>query len=242
MPEDFASFTHSETEMIEALVAQYSANFRRFENFTENLRALIVDAPQLEGLVHSTKWRVKKPNHLRDKLIRKLATCKAEHLPFEIDENNLFEKVNDLAGFRVLHLHTKQMAAIDKALRELFEDENWILAEPPFAHTWDNTSRDYFTSIGIRSEENPRLYTSVHYIVKSNKKANLTGEVQVRTLAEEIWGEVDHAINYPHKSSVVACVEQIKIRASVTLSCRHVVDSIFATHSDALRQDSSLTV
>ena len=36
-------------------------------------------------------------------------------------------------------------------------------------------------------------------------------EIQVRTLFEEIWGEIDHTINYPHSTESIACKEQLKV-------------------------------
>ena len=71
------------------------------------------------------------------------------------------------------------------------------------------------------------MYTSVHYVIEPNSRTKSTGEIQVRTLAEEIWGEVDHTINYPKKSSILPCREQIKVLARVTSSCTRLVDSIF---------------
>jgi ppGpp synthetase/RelA/SpoT-type nucleotidyltranferase len=47
---------------------------------------------------------------------------------------------------------------------------------------------------------------------------------------EEVWGEVDHSINYPEKSDSHSCREQIKALARATSSCSRLVDSIFSTH------------
>ncbi len=76
------------------------------------------------------------------------------------------------------------------------------------------------------------MYTSVHYVFKANEQAKCACELQVRTLAEELWGEVDHKINYPHKAQSVACREQIKVLARVTSSCSRLVDSIFYSHEE----------
>lgn len=65
-----------------------------------------------------------------------------------------------------------------------------------------------------------------------------TAEIQVRTLAEELWGEVDHTINYPHPSTVIACKEQIKVLARLTSSCTRLVDSIFLSKHDADSQEA----
>ncbi len=76
------------------------------------------------------------------------------------------------------------------------------------------------------------MYTSVHYVLETSQRTKYTFELQVRTLAEELWGEVDHTINYPHKSDILACREQIKVLARVTSSCSRLVDSIFRTHEE----------
>ena len=66
----------------------------------------------------------------------------------------------------------------------------------------------------------------------ANKQKNCAAELQVRTLAEELWGEVDHKINYPHPSDRSSCREQIKVLARITSSCTRLVDSIFHSHQE----------
>jgi ppGpp synthetase/RelA/SpoT-type nucleotidyltranferase len=60
----------------------------------------------------------------------------------------------------------------------------------------------------------------------------MTAEIQVRTLMEEVWGEVDHTMNYPYPVESLACREQLKVLARVTSSASRLVDSIFATVAD----------
>jgi putative GTP pyrophosphokinase len=125
-------------------------------------------------------------------------------------------------------------------LRSILEEQKWKITEGPKARTWDDESRNYFRSIGIKTLATPNLYTSVHYIIKPNTKSAVTCEIQVRTLMEEVWGEVDHKINYPHKSESISCREQIKTLARVTSSCSRLVDSIFTTYEHEKGRDSKL--
>ncbi len=67
---------------------------------------------------------------------------------------------------------------------------------------------------------------------RSKKNTKITCEIQVRTLADEIWGEIDHRLNYPIEHQSLACREQIKSLARVASSCSRLVDSIMATHLD----------
>jgi ppGpp synthetase/RelA/SpoT-type nucleotidyltranferase len=136
-----------------------------------------------------------------------------------------------LVGIRVLHLHTRQVASIDQALKELFSEARLNIVEGPFARTWDDETKAFFTEIGIETRESgPSLYTSVHYVIDSNSRTRLTAELQVRTLAEELWGEVAHVIDYPKPSKNLACREQIRVLARVASSCTRLVDAIFKTH------------
>jgi len=227
--------TKVELRHIDDLVGHFRNNMELIEHFLEQLRALFVGNPLLKPHVHSMKFRVKDPGHLRDKLIRKMMLTKNQKKKFHITKENLFGVINDLAGLRILHLHTRQIEAINKAVLKILEDEHYKIIGHPTAITWDDESRDYFTNIGIQTRRSDRMYTSVHYIIKPNNRSGFTAEIQVRTLAEELWGEVDHTINYPAPSRISACREQIKVLARVTSSCSRLVDSIFNTRKDADR-------
>jgi ppGpp synthetase/RelA/SpoT-type nucleotidyltranferase len=192
----------------------------------------MVEPQPLSRLVHSVKRRMKDPSHLKDKLINKLLTKRNAGEQFDITEDNLLLRINDLGGYRILHLHTRQMEEIDSALRELLDVASCDLFGKPFAYIWDDESSAYFEGIGIKTEFNPRMYSSVHYVVRPRSKAVVTYEIQVRTLADEIWGEIDHKINYPVPHPTLACREQIKALARVASSCSRLVDSIVASHRE----------
>ena len=121
------------------------------------------------------------------------------------------------------------MASINDRLLAVFVEARYRKKEGPVAKTWDDESRTYFRSIGIRTEASPSMYTSVHYVIEPNSRTKYTCEIQVRTLMEEVWGEVSHTINYPRPIDNLASTEQIKVLARVTSSCSRLVDSIFRT-------------
>jgi ppGpp synthetase/RelA/SpoT-type nucleotidyltranferase len=173
---------------------------------------------------------MKEPSHLKEKLKRKLLKSKELGGAFDITDENLLLRVNDLAGYRIIHLHTRQMGEIHTRLLRLLDEAQSDLFEPPFANIWDDESRGYFEEIGIRTEFNPRLYSSVHYVIQPRSKTKITCEIQVRTLADEIWGEIDHQLNYPQPHPSLACREQIEALARVASSCSRLVDSIVASH------------
>jgi|SRR5690348_13897242 len=200
--------------------------------FRKNLLNL-TELPRLSPLVHSTKSRLKDPDHLRAKLLRKLELAGPDGAAFDITPDNLFQKITDLVGIRIIHLYAIQFEDMAKTLGELLLEHKFPVIEGPEARVWDDEYRAFFEGIGIKTKKsNERMYTSVHYVVGLNAKTQLTGEIQVRTLAEELWGEVDHTINYPNPSESLACREQIRVLARLTSGCTRLADSIFRTHRD----------
>jgi putative GTP pyrophosphokinase len=230
------TYTPSPTEAkrIAELVQHYVDSQNHFALVLSQLKDHVLGDRDLMSQVHSIKWRIKDPAHLNDKLSRKLGEAKEKRSAFKITRDNLFSKISDLAGFRILHLHTRQIDHISKALLRIFDEALYRLIEGPTAKTWDDESRKYFEGINIRTEKSKEfsLYTSVHYVIRPNLRTKSTCEIQVRTLADEIWGEVDHAINYPYRVNSVACHEQIQVLARVTTSCSRLVDSIFKSFEE----------
>jgi putative GTP pyrophosphokinase len=228
--------TNDELASVEKLMQIYEdlENQERLAFLRTSLSALLGESKALLKQAHSFKSRLKDPGRLRDKLHRQLVRDVDEYrVPFHINRENVFTEINDLVGCRVLHLHTRQMRTIDSILRKLFEEAPYQLLEGyPTAKVWDDESRRYYDEIGIRTEAQPRMYSSVHYVIASNSRVRMTAEIQVRTLAQELWGEVDHKINYPHQNESVSCREQIRTLAWVASSCTRLVDSIFATDAD----------
>lgn len=196
--------------------------------FLQTVLFFFENNPALKGIVHSVKSRMKDPEHLKDKIQRKLKSGKI------IDENNLFTVVNDLIGVRVLYLYQDQFQLIhNELLKKVDETKDWMFVEAPKAYTWDPETREYFEKLNIHTAVRDTYYTSVHYVIKPNNElSNITCEIQVRTLFEEIWGEIDHTINYPHQTEIIACKEQLRVLAKLVSTGTRLADSIFRTYND----------
>ncbi len=224
-----STLNKTENKKLDQLVDKYQKEKGRVSLFRDQLLSALYDSKDLAKHVHSFKSRLKDPGHLRDKLQRKMLKAKTDKTNFEITSDNFFTKINDLAGVRILHLYTRQIREIDTALRSIFDEQRYALIDGPFARTWDDESRTFFESCNIEAQNSPSMYTSVHYVVNSASRTPVTCEIQVRTLMEEVWGEVDHSMNYPHPVDNLACREQLKVLARVTSSATRLVDSIYLT-------------
>lgn len=221
-----------EKALVNRLVGKYQANYSVFTALGRLVFDVLTADPKLSQLVHSIKYRVKDPSHLKEKLERKLKDSKEENKPFTINEDNLFQTVNDLIGVRILHLHTTEVVAINTALQDCLSRENYKKSQGPTAKVWDDEAREYFSKLKFEVEKSKNHYTSVHYVFDAQNVTKLTLELQVRTLAEELWGEVDHLLNYPKKHKALACREQLAVLARTTSACTRLVDAIFRVDNE----------
>ena len=217
---------------IDRLVQEYRSSLGLVQTFKNQLLNLLQESSDLAMLVHSFRARIKSEDSLRDKLNRKFLHAKNAGEVVGISRENLLTEINDLAGVRVLHLYPRQIREIDQHVRSILAEQRLGLREKPFARTWDDEYRQFFEECGFATQPSPSLYTSVHYVVESSSRRTTTCEIQVRTLMEEVWGEVDHTINYPQRIDSLACREQLKVLARVTSSATRLVDSIFLTFSE----------
>ena len=91
-------------------------------------------------------------------------------------------------------LFKEDWIGVHKFIMEKYEKH---LAEEPFAYIRLGDSPLLYEGKVRIVEEKP--YRSVHYLIKDND--GIYVEVQVRTLFEEAWSEIDHKLRYPYKLS-----------------------------------------
>lgn len=216
---------------IKAMVALYTQRRTEFANLAKRVENDLIEHDGLRLLVHSTKKREKDPAHLLKKLKRKASEAIAGGKSFAITKDNLFEEVGDLAGVRLLHIHTEQLARIHPTILEILKFHKYRLREKPLVYIWDVERQEFLKQLGLEVIVRPNTYTSVHYVVEPVFD-HIACEIQVRTLAEELWGEVSHTVNYPEETDSIACKEQLAALARVASGCTRLVDSIFASDSE----------
>lgn len=211
-------------KQLNAVADLYSERKDEFDLFRQQVAGFFQSSRHFQArplpLVHSVKSRLKDVDHLKEKVVRK---WREE----QITRDNLFKKVTDLAGVRVLHLHTQQFAVIHKAITDHVNEGFWSFAEAPVAYSWDPEATEFFKKLGLIAETRDTYYTSIHYVVKPHQETDLSCEIQVRTLFEEAWGEIDHALNYPTKTVNLACKEQLRVLAKLASTGTRLADSIF---------------
>ena len=167
--------------------------------------------------IHSLGRRVKNAEHLIDKIVRKKVenTSKYERC----NRDNYLKFITDIAGVRILlvyksdweNVHNYIVGTIENdykkyikdSLKDFDDDESHTyIAEEPKVHIRNGDNRDIYEKILPPNRViDDKIYRSAHYIIKYH---GIYVEIQVRTLFEEGWGEVDHSILYPsHKENEI---------------------------------------
>jgi ppGpp synthetase/RelA/SpoT-type nucleotidyltranferase len=143
--------------------------------------------------VHSVRIRVKHPDHLIAKLIRKKLDDPT--LAFTIDTYE--ELITDLIALRALHRFKDEWSEIHE-----FVISNWQRLEPIVAYVREGDEEtDQFKQAGCDVKKHDHGYRSIHYLLKSQPANCLHRvELQVRTIFEEAWSEIDHVLRYPRQS------------------------------------------
>jgi ppGpp synthetase/RelA/SpoT-type nucleotidyltranferase len=222
----------ADRQLIEHVVMAFNAKRHVAELAAQQLSTALRESQELAPFIHFMKYRVKDPAHLRIKLERKALERRDNAKAPNINSTNLFTKVGDLAGVRILHLHTDQIRPMVAIINGILDEHRYTTREGPTAIVWDREYAALYQEYGIKPETRDSMYTSVHYVVQPSQKTPIRIELQVRTLMEEVWGEVSHRVNYPEPSERRACIDQLKVLARMTSGCTRLVDSIFKSNAE----------
>lgn len=167
-------------------------DFYKYRKSYETQADLIANILRGHQKVHSVKTRVKDANHLIEKVIRKTIDRRAKYgEDFNFTVDNYKEEITDLLGIRVIHIFKEDWEEIHNFISQMW-NVNEIVAN---IREGDNTKK--FEELGIEVCSRLSGYRSVHYLVESYPTASkVIAEVQVRTIFEEGYGEIDHQLRY----------------------------------------------
>jgi ppGpp synthetase/RelA/SpoT-type nucleotidyltranferase len=212
---------------LELIIEAIRSREHELSIYADGVRKFFLEHPKLTTgsfpIVHSVKHRMKNYDHLREKLNRKISDGRS------ITPDTVLKEITDIGGVRVLHLYQEQLTLIHNVIVEREKSKDWVLDETPKAYTWDPESVNYMEKLGLNVKQKDSFYTSVHYVVRPREGSDIACEIQVRTLFEEIWGEIDHTLNYPNPTESVPCREQLLVLAKLIGAGSRLVDSLFRT-------------
>lgn len=166
----------------------------------EGIAEFVVKGIQTFDEIHSVRWRVKDSEHLLEKIIRKRCEPNPSKKYLNISVENYTNIVTDLVGVRALHLFKDQVFDIHSKIKSM-----WGFSEKPVSYVRegdDSELLELFRLNGFSPKVHKAGYRSVHYVLKMKPNlAEFRIELQVRTIFEEGWSEIDHKVRYPNFSN-----------------------------------------
>lgn len=144
--------------------------------------------------LYSTKWRIKRPGSVFLKMRRK--------------GKNL-DDIFDYGGMRALCLFEQDIPQVHKYLLSIFHINNYILKEitifnwPEDEYEEFNiellryTTESFYKNMTHIHEKKMSGYKSIHYIINFNRSGTIYPlEIQLRTIFQDAWGELEHSLSY----------------------------------------------
>ena len=145
--------------------------------------------------IHSVKARVKNPERLIEKIIRKTSNRKEKYgQDFQFSIDNYKEEITDLIGIRAIHIFKEDWDSIHEFILKTWK----VIEITANVREGDDTKR--FEELGIQIKSRKSGYRSVHYLIEFYPTSEkVIAEIQVRTIFEEGYGEIDHQLRYCHR-------------------------------------------
>lgn len=169
--------------------------------------------------IYQVSTRIKTPNSLVKKIIKKLYEGKKSYRRINADNYNKI--LTDLLGVRIIHKFPDEWKDINKLIYDLFfkgedkfitdylkeydpnPDSPFLVESPVVYHLPDEDLSMYLeverkAGKSLFTYKPTENYRSVHYIINCQ---GVYCEVQVRTLSDELWGEIEHDFVYKREIS-----------------------------------------
>jgi len=178
----------------ETLTAIY-LDFNNYKDTYHTQAEFIASTLRAHPKIHFVKSRIKESDRLIEKVIRKTPERKnANHKDFQFTIDNYKEEITDLIGIRAIHIFKEDWEDI-----HTFISNTWKIIEIT-ANVRDGDDTQGFEDLNIKINSRKSGYRSVHYLIEFFPTSQkVIAEIQVRTIFEEGYGEIDHQLRYSHK-------------------------------------------
>jgi len=199
---------------LETIFKDYSSWHRNLLDEAENIAANLRKCPA----VHAVRSRVKNPEKLIEKIIRRSIE---DGSPWA-SSRNYIEKAPDLIGVRAIYLFHEQWFSVDRYLRDNFSIRRRPAPTAYIQKPIPKRIRRAFDAAGLVIEKGKDGYQSVHYETYRKIVSKIIRiELQARTLHQEAWGEISHVTAYPYRKKVTLLVKSMGKLAGLTARADH---------------------
>jgi putative GTP pyrophosphokinase len=223
---------------MEKIHADYVKNQDLLQSVASNVIAKFLTDDAKEVGVHSVRSRLKKPVSLIEKIIRKTLEAKKRGVNKTITVKNYTNEINDLIGIRILHVFKNDWFGIHNFILGNCE---YKTKEAPIAYYRKGDEKSFIDECknnGCDAKIHPKAYRSIHYIINPHpqKKIGFV-EIQVRTVFEDGWSEIDHKLRYSSKKGTKHRLDSYLLALNRIAGSADEIGTIIRNRQTELRQE-----
>jgi putative GTP pyrophosphokinase len=203
----YEAYVHTVLQPIQADLRDRFAPWLRPEYWEKYKRT---DRIPIPSPVRTTLSRIKRPEQVVDKIFRKPKEFPAGLAP------DSFRVMRDALGVRILVYCLSHLPLIDRELRGCAD---WEVSTSPTPAAYMSQAEARVLGLDhMRAVEKESGYTSLHYTLRLRDHLPVAAdespwfEVQVRTLAQDLWSTMEHHLGYkPGTRTNLAAKRQFKV-------------------------------
>lgn len=176
----------------------------KYKILAEYFVRLISDDPSApKESIHTILYRIKDESRLIEKIDQENMSSEFDMKP--ITHKNFHERIGDIIGIRIICLRLSDILKVEKYLEFLVEEKILKFIREP------DHKRSFVLPIDLGKTAPQDIniqhsgYSSIHYQVKLGENSDTSEEfksvqieLQLRTILEEAWGEIDHKYRYTY--------------------------------------------
>lgn len=185
--------------------------------------------------VHAIKYQLINS----EELMEKLADYQQQHPNTILNLSNYEELIENLISIRIISLFKSDWAKIHESILDQFVLIGNVTANVSAADAISSTSP--FTDKGLSLKTETDGYRSVDYVIKTApSKKEYKVAVQVRSIFEEGWAEIDHLARYQDKMDASILNEFSKTLQNLSNGADEMAEFIHGLQSYLLSRESQL--
>ena len=194
-------------DQIKSLLAPWRDDPRYWAHYRDSARRP-VPSP-----IQRIRADIKRPESVVDKILRK-----ADLFPDGLSLSSC-HRMNDAVRARAIVYFMSQLPLVNCEVRRLEEAGTLEISKesPPTAFLTEEVARRFALNDGFRRVDKESGYLSLHYILRFRESVVPVDhrpwwELQVRTLVEDVWGEIEHILGYkPDKKTTFSVKKRFNI-------------------------------
>lgn len=175
-------------DTIQTIVSDFQKNKERYLNKANELANFLTTF----DAVYLTHPRVKSVDSLIEKLLRKAIEGR------EITPETYKVEITDLIGVRILHIFKSEYSIVHMRIVKEFQH---TFVQNVQVNLREGDNENMYKEIHDAQIHKNQDYRSIHYLIAPFDQRDARAEIQVRTVFEDGWSEIDHRLIYKKEKS-----------------------------------------